>query len=163
MGCVGLCWVQFLSCSNNGDYKVFSLIRRCCAKYLCLRDVGRSGLKKIIRFLIVRGDVSQFLRLWILSFAMSMWASRDKVFNDVSMFNLSWEAYFRWSRGQKSVHHLLWSPISILKLNFGGSFLKDVRDSMGHHLCSYFGLKLVSESNEAEVYVMLVGCRELKS
>lgn len=95
--------------------------------------------------------------------SMSMWASRDKVFNDVSMFNLSWEAYFRWSRGQKSVHHLLWSPISILKLNFGGSFLKDVRDSMGHHLCSYFGLKLVSESNEAEVYVMLVGCHELKS
>lgn len=79
-----------------------------------------------------------------------MWASRDKAFNDVSMFdlNLSWEAYFCGGSGYKSVHPPLWSPpIRVLKLNFDGSFLKDVRkggyiglirDSIGNSLCTYF-------------------------
>lgn len=38
-----------------------------------------------------------------------------------------------------------------------------IRDNMGHPLCSYSGTMLVSESNEAEIYVMLVGCSRLKS
>lgn len=51
-----------------------------------------------------------------------MRASRDKVFDDVSMFDLhlSWEAYFYGGCGQKSVQPSLWSypPAGVMKLNF---------------------------------------------
>lgn len=55
-----------------------------------------------------------------------IWASRDKVFNDVSMFdlNMSQAAYFRGGSRSKPVHPSLWSPlIRVSKLNFDGSFL----------------------------------------
>lgn len=107
--------------------------------------------------------------------SVSIWASRDKAFNDVSMFdlNLFREAYFRGGCTQKTLHSFLWNPpIGVLKLNFDGSFIKDVRrggygglirESRGHTLCSYFGPVIVAESNEVEVYAMLEGCCQLKS
>lgn len=66
---------------------------------------------------------------------------------------------------------LLHPPNGVLKLIFDGSFLKDVRwggyggvirDSMGAILCSYVGAVDLSNSNEAEVFALLVGCREFR-
>lgn len=56
-------------------------------------------------------------------------------------------------------------------MNFDGSFIRDlrrgsyggmVRDSTGSILCSYSRSVDVLESNEAAVFAMLVGCRELR-
>lgn len=90
--------------------------------------------------------------------SVSMWAIRDKVFKDVSVFALylSWEACFRGNCCQMYVHHSLWfpPPTSALQLDFYGGFLTNggrggygdlIRDSMGSLLCSYSGPVLVSE------------------
>lgn len=70
-------------------------------------------------------DVSEVVDAIVWS--VSMWASRDKFSNDVSMFdlNLSQEAYFRRGHSQMSMYPILWSPpIRVLKLNFDGCFSK---------------------------------------
>lgn len=61
-------------------------------------------------------------------------------------------------------------PVGHLKLNFDESFPKEVRKggyggvirhSLGTSLCTYSGSLECAHSNEAEVFVKLVGCHEL--
>lgn len=66
--------------------------------------------------------------------------------------------------------HRLPLPSGILKFNFDCSFINDVqykgydgviRDSTGYILCSYSGSVDCKDSNGAEVYALLMGCRKL--
>lgn len=61
-------------------------------------------------------------------------------------------------------------PNGTLKMNFGGSFLREpskggfggvIRDSSGQIINEFFGMVDCSDANEAEVHAMLVGCHGL--
>lgn len=105
---------------------------------------------------------------------VSNWANKAKDFLDVSIFysNLSWKAFFEGGRKVKPMKTPSWisPPAGLLKLNFDGSFLKELRkggfggvtrDSLDIPLCTYSGSLDCVHSNEAEVFAMLVGCRGL--
>lgn len=62
-------------------------------------------------------------------------------------------------------------PLDRLKLNFDGSYIRDknrggiggaIRDHDGVTIHNYLGPVSAFDANEAEIYSLLIGCRELK-
>lgn len=101
---------------------------------------------------------------------MSNWVIQDKDFEGVSRPDLicSWDTCFQMSRTVKPISIVSWIPPldRVLKLNFDGSFLKEVhksgyggviRNSCGMVLCCLSGPIQCDNANGAAVYAMLMG------
>ena len=106
---------------------------------------------------------------------VSEWACIRKEFGGISAagINRAWDAVLKgyWSR--KAVHRVEWicPPLGTFKLNFDGSFVRSmhqggiggvIRNWMGDVVRSYSGPVDALDANEAEVYALLLGCRELE-
>ena len=97
----------------------------------------------------------------------------DKEFEGVSLddLNRSWIASLRWGWYAKVRHSVIWkSPQGLFKLNFDGSYLRSIcrgciggaiRDWNGNVVKSFFEPFDAKDANEAEVFALLIGCREL--
>eukprot|EP00268_Persea_americana_P069713 TRINITY_DN9968_c1_g1_i2.p1 TRINITY_DN9968_c1_g1~~TRINITY_DN9968_c1_g1_i2.p1 ORF type:complete len:115 (-),score=6.02 TRINITY_DN9968_c1_g1_i2:1391-1735(-) len=85
--------------------------------------------------------------------------------------NRSWAAHFQGGWHSKSMQKSFWSLlIRFLKLNLDGSYFQHInmegiggviRDSSGMIVKNYSGPASSSDSNGAEVFALLVGCRKL--
>lgn len=85
--------------------------------------------------------------------------------------NKSWAAHFQGGWHSKFMQKSFWSPlIGFLKLNFDGSYFCHINmggidgvigDSSGMIVKNYSGPVSSLDSNGAEVFALLVGCRKL--
>ena len=102
------------------------------------------------------------------------WACIKKEFGEIfaADINRSWDAVLKGHCRRKAVHRVEWicPPLGTFKLNFDGSFVRIthqggiggvIRNWMGDVVRSYSGPVDALDANEAEVYALLLGCREL--
>ena len=106
--------------------------------------------------------------------SVSEWVRKRKEFNSVDLFDLnrSWAAICKGGGRLKSKQKVSWMspPMGILKLNFDESFVKSldkggiggvIRDWSSKIVRSFSGPVESSDTNEAEVFALLISCREL--
>lgn len=172
-GCFGWCHELFRNFLSNGRSNAFSQIRENCGIHLFLQSLGKFGWNEIVIFhnkCLVAEEVANSI-VW----TVSNWVTRDKDFEGVSHPDhiLSWDACFKMPRIVKPISRVSWipPPDGVLKLNFGGSFLKEmrkggyggvIRNSWGIVLCNLSGPVQCDDASGAEVYAKLMGWWELR-
>ena len=104
-----------------------------------------------------------------------VWACNREEFIVISLkeLNRSWVALIKGGWRFRIVQGPVWNhpPPSIFKLNFDGSLVQSVqqgriggviRDWNGLIIRNFYGQVGSSDANEAELFALLIGCRELR-